>query len=110
MTSNGITMPIVGGHPGAWRVMTPCAHTVAIADAQVIPTVDVVLDPGHGGEEAGAVAYGLREADLNLTIARLVQADLKAQHISAALTRTGDYRLPIPTRGRSCVPIVRSFS
>ena len=85
-------------HPGAWRVLTPCAHTVVVAHGQLIPTVDVIIDPGHGGSESGAVAYGLREADVNLTVARAVQQDLQHMHISAALTRTADYRLPIPTR------------
>ena len=50
--------------------MTPCVHTVAVRHGTVIPTVDVIIDPGHGGEEAGAVAYGLREADVNLEVAR----------------------------------------
>ncbi len=91
-------MPIVGRVPGAWRAMTPCGHTVSVSRATLIPSVDVIIDPGHGGKEAGAVAYGLREADINLQVAGAVQRDLAAVHISAALTRTGDYRLPIPTR------------
>ncbi len=66
----------------------------------MIGSVDVVIDPGHGGEEAGAAAFGVREADLNLEVARVVQADLSSQHITAALTRTGDYRLPIATRAK----------
>jgi N-acetylmuramoyl-L-alanine amidase len=104
VSRNGITMPILGGRAGAWRVMTPCAHTITIAHATLVPTVDVVIDPGHGGEEAGAAAYGIREADINLAVARDVQHDLEREHITAALTRTGDYRLPIPTRA----DIVRS--
>lgn len=52
---------------------------------------DIVLDPGHGGEDPGAVndAYGLYESELNLQIALQVQAILQNQHdYSVVLTRT----------------------
>lgn len=47
----------------------------------------VVLDPGHGGSDTGAVntPYNLVERDLNLDIANLVAGDLGG--ISVALTR-----------------------
>lgn len=78
--------------------MTPCGLTVTVDKGTPIRAVDVVLDPGHGGIESGAVGYGLKESDLNLDVARRVQADLATTGIRAALTRAGDYRLPIPTR------------
>jgi N-acetylmuramoyl-L-alanine amidase len=61
--------------------------------------VHVVLDPGHGGTEIGAVASnGVREKDVNLTLAQAVADKLRAQGITVQLTREGDYRLPIVTR------------
>jgi N-acetylmuramoyl-L-alanine amidase len=59
----------------------------------------IVLDPGHGGGEPGAVSpSGLAEAGVNLAVARQTQAALEAQGVSTLLTRTGDYEVALPTR------------
>ncbi len=52
----------------------------------------VVLDPGHGGEDPGAVneAAGLVEKDLTLEIARRTATLLRAEGHSVALTRDDD--------------------
>jgi N-acetylmuramoyl-L-alanine amidase len=54
-----------------------------------VPGARVVLDPGHGGDDPGAVneAAGLVERDLTLDIARRAQAILEARGYSVALTR-----------------------
>ena len=55
-----------------------------------IPSAKVVLDPGHGGPDPGAIndAYGLREADLTLAIATRVAEILRAEGgFTVALTR-----------------------
>ena len=54
------------------------------------PSAQVVLDPGHGGSDPGAVndTYGLREADLTLSIANRVAEILRVERgFSVALTR-----------------------
>jgi N-acetylmuramoyl-L-alanine amidase len=64
--------------------------------------VDIVLDPGHGGDvETGAVGpNGLAEKDLNLGLAKAAARELQSRGMSVALTRTTDYRLPIITRAQ----------
>src|SRR5215212_7489207 len=53
----------------------------------------VMLDPGHGGAETGAVGpNGLREKDVNLAIAKRVAALLPAAY-RVRLTRSGDRRV-----------------
>jgi N-acetylmuramoyl-L-alanine amidase len=47
-------------------------------------TAQVVLDPGHGGDDPGAMANGIVEAELNLDIAQRVANTLP---YSVALTR-----------------------
>ncbi len=42
----------------------------------------IIIDPGHGGKESGAVAYGMMEKDLNLTIARILADRLEQSGIS----------------------------
>ncbi len=51
--------------------------------------VTVVLDPGHGGIDPGALneAYGLVERDLTLAVAERTAAILRAQGHTVALTR-----------------------
>ncbi|MGD1896941.1 MAG: DUF3747 domain-containing protein [Phormidesmis sp.] len=59
----------------------------------------VVIDPGHGGRDPGAVGIGgLREKDINTTVARRVQATLNARGINAVLTRSDDRELDLQPR------------
>ncbi|MEL6139886.1 MAG: DUF3747 domain-containing protein, partial [Cyanobacteria bacterium J06628_6] len=59
----------------------------------------VVIDPGHGGRDPGAVGIGgLREKDINTTVARRVQASLNARGINAVLTRSDDRELDLQPR------------
>ena len=48
----------------------------------------VVLDPGHGGYDPGAVGFGLKEKDLNLILAREVAERLSG--LEVLLTRDRD--------------------
>ncbi|MBT2570944.1 N-acetylmuramoyl-L-alanine amidase [Planococcus sp. ISL-110] len=50
----------------------------------------ITLDPGHGGTDPGAVANGLREKDINLDVAKLVESKLKAKGIKVYMTRSTD--------------------
>lgn len=61
----------------------------------------VVLDPGHGGHDPGAVsASGLKEKDLVLDVAKKIKAILEknAPNVKVYLTRDRDYFLPLPKR------------
>jgi len=59
----------------------------------------VVLDPGHGGDQDGALSpAGLKEKDLTLEIARRVAAALKSQGMRVVMTRTGDLTVPLANR------------
>ena len=58
----------------------------------------VFLDPGHGGTDPGAIANGLYEDELNLSIAKKVQTLLKAQGIDVEMSRTSDVFLSLAQR------------
>jgi len=62
----------------------------------------VVIDPGHGGEDPGAVGWGaLKEKDICLKVARQLKAKIDAiDGMKAHLTRNGDYFLPLRKRTR----------
>jgi len=56
----------------------------------------IVIDPGHGGIYPGAVHNGIREANLNLTVALKVRDRLVAAGATVVLTRTSDTNLAAP--------------
>jgi N-acetylmuramoyl-L-alanine amidase len=61
----------------------------------------VVIDPGHGGRDAGAVGpHGLREKTVALAIARKLADRLRAQGLSVVLTRDRDVFVSLDERTR----------
>jgi len=64
----------------------------------------VALDPGHGGEDPGAIGpAGTREKDIVLQVARRVQARINAASVGgnpmrAFMTRDEDYFVPLGKR------------
>jgi N-acetylmuramoyl-L-alanine amidase len=59
----------------------------------------VVLDPGHGGPDPGAVGIeGLRETDVVLDVALQVAQLLQARGVQVLLTRTTEVDLDLPPR------------
>lgn len=62
--------------------------------------VTIALDPGHGGEDPGAIGKrGTREKDVVLRIARLLKRKIDQQPgMRAYLTRDGDYFVPLGRR------------
>jgi N-acetylmuramoyl-L-alanine amidase len=59
-----------------------------------------MIDPGHGGEDPGAVGpSGLREKDVVLKVARLLKQTINAQAgMRAVLTRDEDIFIPLGVR------------
>jgi len=101
VTPTGWITPAFGpSEGGGWRIWSPCGVETVIDDGEFIDTVDIVLDPGHGGSEPGAVGpNGLIEADLNLAVAERAATGLRAAGFSVVMTRDEDARVPIVTRG-----------
>ena len=62
--------------------------------------VTIALDPGHGGEDPGAVGRGgSLEKNVVLSIARRLKARLEQQaNVRVMLTRDGDYFVPLNVR------------
>ena len=58
----------------------------------------VVLDPGHGGADYGAVGGGYYEKNINLEVAKLVQEKLAKKDIYVYMTRTKDTTLTLEDR------------
>lgn len=54
----------------------------------------IMIDPGHGGSEAGVVVGDLVEKDLVLRLAFVTAAEFIKEGYDTRLTRTGDYVVP----------------
>lgn len=53
----------------------------------------IILDPGHGGHNPGAVRYNLRESDNNLAVALKLKSILEGQGAQVTMTRSEDRAL-----------------
>ncbi|MDH7576877.1 MAG: N-acetylmuramoyl-L-alanine amidase [Bacillota bacterium] len=61
----------------------------------------VVLDPGHGGRDPGAIGPGgVQEKDVNLAIALQARDILRQQGVDVILTRNGDQEKELPERAQ----------
>ncbi|WP_370679211.1 N-acetylmuramoyl-L-alanine amidase [Comamonas sp. GB3 AK4-5] len=86
--------------PPTKRPVSPSVATAQRTDRIIV----VALDPGHGGEDPGAIGPGgTREKDVVLRIAHLLRDRINASTIGgspmrAFLTRDGDFFVPLGTR------------
>jgi N-acetylmuramoyl-L-alanine amidase len=61
--------------------------------------VMVVIDPGHGGRDPGAIGIGeLKEVDVIMPISRRVADILQSKGIAVKMTRTSDYYVGLDER------------
>lgn len=58
----------------------------------------ITVDAGHGGEQAGAKYFGIKEKDLNLKAAKALQMELKKNGAKVVMTRTTDKTLSLEKR------------
>ncbi len=67
---------------------------------EIARLVTIVLDPGHGGEDPGAIGRGgSHEKNVTLSVARRLKAKIDATpNMRAVLTRDGDYFIPLQQR------------
>ncbi|MEW6690968.1 MAG: N-acetylmuramoyl-L-alanine amidase, partial [Pseudomonadota bacterium] len=72
----------------------------ASEEPKVARLATIVIDPGHGGEDPGALGrLGSREKDITLTIAKRLKGLIDAEpEMRALLTRDADYYLPLQMR------------
>lgn len=99
--------PLVAAAPVAPPPAAPAPPTRPSNRATATETdriIIVALDPGHGGEDPGAIGpSGTREKDVVLRVAHLLRDRINATTVGgnpmrAFLTRDGDYFVPLGTR------------
>ena len=58
----------------------------------------IMIDPGHGGKDPGAVANKIREKDINLKMAKILGKKLEKQGFRVFYTRSKDVFVPLEER------------
>lgn len=101
LSAGGIVVPVLGREGDGWRVSTPCGQEAVVATATPLPSRPIVLDPGHGGYDPGAVGpNGLLESELNLAVSRHAAAALERAGFPTVLTRNGDHGMNLVNRAQ----------
>jgi N-acetylmuramoyl-L-alanine amidase len=91
--ARGGAMPSVAAAPPSRATEPPRLPS----ELRVLQTV--VLDPGHGGSDPGAIGVGgLREKDVTLRLALALRPKLEARGFSVVMTRNGDRTLSLEER------------
>lgn len=83
------------GNTLIWRIKHPPVRS----GRSPLSGITILLDPGHGGRESGAInAAGIPEKTPNLQTSLKLQAALEQRGARVVLTRSTDQDLPIPDR------------
>jgi N-acetylmuramoyl-L-alanine amidase len=92
--------PSMAGDEAQKSLKNPATPTPSSTDRLII----IALDPGHGGEDPGAIGpAGTKEKDIVLSVAlklreRINATSLKGSPMRAFLTRDGDFFVPLNVR------------
>ncbi len=101
-TAPGAPDDAAASQPGPTRAAAEASKSTSKAGSRTSRLVIVALDPGHGGEDPGAIGpTGLREKDVVLAVALQLRERLNAvPGMRAMLTRDADFFVPLQDRVR----------
>ena len=98
VTPTGVVLPVRSSSGDSFEALSPCGNQVTVT-GEPLYGANVVLDPGHGGHEPGAVGpNGLREDNVNLYVAQAAAAYLEREGATVVVTRSDDYDMQVETR------------
>lgn len=80
------------------KTIEPLLRPHRVSNAGKVETV--VLDPGHGGHDKGALSRYGSEKDFALDVARTLRPLLQAKGLRVIMTREGDYFVPLEVRAQ----------
>ena len=80
-------------------ISSPSPTQYSLAQQLGLGVRKIVIDPGHGGKDPGAIAHGLKEKNIVLSISKKLAQVLEATYgYEVALTRTSDVFIPLEER------------
>ncbi len=88
-----------GDRAAAAKPSSPAATASPPALGRPAPSPLVVIDPGHGGHDPGAIGpSGVKEKDVVLQVSKRLAKELTARGYEVRLTRTTDTLIPLAQR------------
>lgn len=94
---------------GAWLILPDPNATSWMFPAPDRSRPTVVIDPGHGGRDSGAMSNGLREKDLTLDTALRLERHLREEGFPVVMTRRDDRFLELFERANIANGIRRAL-
>jgi len=81
------------------RKKSTSSDKISLAQQLGLGVRKIVIDPGHGGKDPGAMAFNLKEKDIVLKVSKKIAKTLKATNrYEVVLTRTTDVYIPLEER------------
>src|SRR5204862_3437526 len=80
------------------KTIEPLLRPQRVPNAGKVETI--VLDPGHGGHDKGALSRYGSEKDFALDVARTLRPLLQSKGLHVIMTREGDYFVPLEVRAQ----------
>ncbi len=78
---------------------SPAVENLTLAQQLGLGVRRIVVDPGHGGKDPGAVGFGLKEKDIVLNVAKKIEKILEEKNgYEVLLTRDSDVSLALEER------------
>ena len=78
---------------------SPAVENLTLAQQLGLGVRRIVIDPGHGGKDPGAVGFGLQEKDIVLNVAKKIKKILEEKNgYEVLLTRDSDVSLSLEER------------
>lgn len=89
---NKQTAKVTAGKNSSAQLSKDDVPTLAskIASQLGLKVKTIVIDPGHGGKDPGAINNGIKEKDFNLDVAKRLASVLKSAGYTVHLTRSSD--------------------
>jgi len=86
-------------HKKHGRKKNTTAPRLSLAQQLGLGIRKIIIDPGHGGKDPGAMAFGLKEKNIVLKVAKKIRTILKKKYkYEVTLTRNSDIFLPLEER------------
>jgi len=81
------------------RILPPSGKSISLAQQLGLRVKTIVLDPGHGGKDPGAIAFGMKEKNIVLKVAKKLAPLLEEKlGCKVILTRSTDVFIPLEER------------
>lgn len=83
-----------------WALIAVNGKTIGWMNKKGLDSMLVYLDPGHGGDEPGAISGGIKEKDLNLKVALKIEKLLVAHGYDVVMSRKTDTFVSLSNRAQ----------